>query len=325
MAPVLEVLIQLNGTDSEPVTDVAIEGLQFTHTETVFMKEYEYPLGSDWGLRRSAAVVLENARKSSVDSCLFDRVGGNAVLLSRNTRDCHVTRNEIALPGESGVLLIGRADSGVRANATTDNNTISLNNIHGVGVFGKQTSCVAQTVTSRTAIEYNLCFEGPRAGFNFLDGTGGNRLTGNLGFAMVRETGDHGFVNSWDREPYETIYRDGTPSLIAADTLISRNLILGGWGGQHTLDHDDGSTRYQDTYNFLTKGGCKSNWGAHKNCSQNVVLGGDLGEGGSPCKLNTHQCLLRFTLVYNSNATIDEIPAIFLAPLARETAGFDMN
>ena len=118
VAPALEVLFHLNGTDSEPVTDVSIEGLQFAHTETVFMKEYEYPLGSDWALRRSAAVVLENAESCSVNACIFDRVGGNGVLLSRNTRDCSITRNEIARPGESGVLLLGNADS-VRVHQTT--------------------------------------------------------------------------------------------------------------------------------------------------------------------------------------------------------------
>jgi hypothetical protein len=28
---------------------------------------------------------------------------------------------------------------------------------------------------------------------------GGSEITGNFGFAMVRETGDHGFFNSWVR------------------------------------------------------------------------------------------------------------------------------
>ena len=49
----------------------------------------------------------------------------------------------------------------------------------------------------------NLCYNGPRAGINWNDGfAGGSTVAGNLVFNMVRETGDHGPYNSWDRQPY---------------------------------------------------------------------------------------------------------------------------
>lgn len=70
----------------------------------------------------------------------------------------------------------------------------------------------------------NVCYNGPRAGININDGFGGgNVFEGNLVFNMVRleclavasrpfiplvvqvrETGDHGPLNSWDRQPYLT-------------------------------------------------------------------------------------------------------------------------
>jgi len=200
VAPILEELLQVNGTSSSPVMNITVRGLQFAHTTTVFMKEYEYPLGSDWGIRRSAAVSYDNAHNSSIDGCLFDRVGGNAVLLSGNTEYCRVTRNEIAYPGESGVVLLGRVHHPALASAASDRNTVSLNHIHHIGIYGKQTSCVVQSVTSRTSITHNLCYAGPRAGFNLLDGYGGgSELAAKFGFAMVRETSDHGFFNSWVR------------------------------------------------------------------------------------------------------------------------------
>ena len=44
------------------------------------------------------------------------------------------------------------------------------------------------------------------SGFNWNDGHGGNsHVGGNLVFNMVRETGDHGPYNSWDRQPYLTL------------------------------------------------------------------------------------------------------------------------
>jgi hypothetical protein len=232
VAPILEELLQLNGTSDAAVWNVSIRGLQFAHTSTVFMKQFEYPLGSDWGIRRSATVSFHNVHNSSIEGCLFDRVGGNGVLLSDNTTSCLITRNEISYPGESGIVLLGRSNQSPVATAAPDRNEVSLNHIHHIGIWGKQTSCVVQAVSSRTRIAYNLCYAGPRAGINFcgthnhisqqpmitrlcavdfvtmcpfprlyvIDGYGGgSEITGNLGFAMVRESGDHGFFNSWVR------------------------------------------------------------------------------------------------------------------------------
>jgi hypothetical protein len=43
-------------------------------------------------------------------------------------------------------------------------------------------------------------YTGPRSGVNFNDGFGGgNFVTRNLMFNLVRETSDHGAFNSWDR------------------------------------------------------------------------------------------------------------------------------
>lgn len=167
VAPVLEELMQLNGTIDAQVQNVTIRGLQFTHTSTVFMKQYEYPLGSDWGIRRTAAVSFHNTHNSVIEDCLFERVGGNGIMIAENSSDCLLTRNEIAYPGESGIVLLGKANQSPVATAAPDHNEISLNHIHHVGIWGKQTSCIVQAVSSRTKITHNLCYAGPRAGINF--------------------------------------------------------------------------------------------------------------------------------------------------------------
>ena len=77
--------------------------------------------------------------------------------------------------------------------------------MHEIGVYGKQTSCYFQALGQENRVEDNLCYNGPRAGINWNDGfAGGSTVSGNLVFNQVRETGDHGPYNSWDRQPYLT-------------------------------------------------------------------------------------------------------------------------
>jgi len=83
-------------------------------------------------------------------------------------------------------------------------------------------------------------------------------LEGNLIANMVRETGDHGPFNSWDRIPYLTIHTDGTLQSIPMRQHIRKNFIVNGYNGVWALDHDDGSSYYNDTSNLLVYGGCKN-------------------------------------------------------------------
>ena len=60
-------------------------------------------------------------------------------------------------------------------------------------------------IYARTQILHNVAFNGPRAAVSFTDGFAGGHVTeGNLFFNFVRETSDHGLINSWDRQPYIT-------------------------------------------------------------------------------------------------------------------------
>jgi hypothetical protein len=108
---------------------------------------------------------------------------------------------------------------------------------------------------------------------------------GNLVFNMVRETGDHGPYNSWDRQPYLTY--SGNPdgynasakmgygaavSILKRKDLQTKNFLINGYNGVWTLDHDDGSQYFNDTKNFMVFGGCKNYLGNHKSCDHNVIV-----------------------------------------------------
>ena len=116
----------------------------------------------------------------------------------------------------------------------------------------------------------NIAFNAPRALVNFNDGAfGGSTLEKNLFVNAVRETGDHGPFNSYDRQPFLTRTRDGTPSYDSMENLIQRNFMISNFNSKVPLDHDDGSRFYRDESNVFLFGGTKNFMGASKNASGN--------------------------------------------------------
>ena len=130
------------------------------------------------------------------------------------------------------------------------------------------------------------------------DGFAGNNLMqGNLVLNMVRETGDHGPYNSWDRQPYLTHsgVDDGytvsqkygsSGSILKKNDVITRNFIINGYNGVWAIDHDDGSQFFNDTANLMLWGGCKNYLGHSKSCDRNVMIYPGFGRSHStkPCQ-----------------------------------------
>lgn len=173
----------------------------------------------------------------------------------------------------------------------SSNHIFTFCRFHDIGSFGKETSCYFQAVSGRNVIADNVCYNGPRAGFNFNDGfLGGNDVTGNLIFNMVRETSDHGGFNSWDRTPYLTRKPNGSVTALPLWNRVAQNLIINGHNGVWTLDHDDGSSFYNDTGNVLFYGGCKNFRGNNKRCGPDnlIVYPGipSRSSGGRTCQTN---------------------------------------
>ena len=64
-------------------------------------------------------------------------------------------------------------------------------------------------------------------------------MTGNLIFNTCRESGDHGPINSWDRQAFFTDVPE-VPGFDAAPTLIQSNFIFANYGAAQGVDNDDG-------------------------------------------------------------------------------------
>ena len=98
-----------SGIWSPPAAGIVLEGLTITETRTTTLDRYEVPSGGDWAVARLAALVLENAEDITVKRCVFDQVGGNAVLLSNHVANSTIEDCEFDHMGDSGVVSLGSA------------------------------------------------------------------------------------------------------------------------------------------------------------------------------------------------------------------------
>lgn len=300
--PVLKELVRISGTYNEPVKYVEFNNIRFTGTLTTYMDNYEYPSLGDWGIVRSGAVFIEGASYCSIKNCFFDAVGGNAVFIDNYAEYINITGNIITECGESAVCLVGKShlnfngsykcefcgaehpwawdelSKEIPSNCVIDNNLI-----HDIGVFGKQVAGVFLSIAKSNIISHNHIYNTPRAGICLNDGWhGGQIIEFNDIHNTVRETGDHGPINSWGRETFwcrqQSHGRDASHE--AGDVLqdayltthIRNNRLTdnSGWG----IDLDDGSSNYK-VYNNLCIGvSVKLREGDYRTVENNIFYKG---------------------------------------------------
>ena len=298
-------LIGIRGSMSQPIQDITIRGIGFRDSAKTFMEPWGVPSGGDWALYRGGAIFVEGAENITVEKNLFKRVDGNGVFLSGYTRDVVIDANEFVWIGDCAMAGWGYTtmDGDGTAGEQPRRTTISNNVAHELGVFQLQSSMWFQAKCAETTITNNIFYNGPRAGINFNDGFGGkNVVEKNLIFNQCRHSGDHGPMNSWDRQvgacthttlcihlsrcaltaslslpsspppplclftqPFLTDVPHGAdkPTYYTALSDIKQNFIIANYGGSQGFDNDDGSTRYNITSNFIYGEGLKQDYGGH--------------------------------------------------------------
>jgi len=278
--PTLDQLIDLRGEgQANPVKDVTISGLRLMANRPTFMEPRSNPSGGDWSLERQGAIRLENSERVVIKQNLFTKLDSNAISINGYNRHVVVDRNEAVWLGLGFIASWGREPSDEsRLNDGTEGDqpryTVVTNNfIHEIGHIQKQSSFYFQALTALASIQNNIVFNIPRAAINFNDGFGGGAtISTNLLFNTCRESGDHGAFNSWDRLPYITDIRDGTPSTVPAVNDVHTNFIVANYAADGgCLDNDDGSSYYDIHHNFCVYGGHKQNFDGHSKRGFNNV------------------------------------------------------
>ena len=282
------------------VQDVSISGLSIQHSAQTYVPSvggpYEVPSNGDWSVLREGAIWIgDGAVNTTIDGCRFWRLGGNGLVLSNHARGSTISENEFAFLGESAVVLVGSTSlhDGTVASFPRNNRVIA-NNIHDIGLWTKQVAGFTQFVSSRTTVARNVIYNTPRAGINLNDNFGGgNVIEANAVFNTVRETNDHGPINSWSRQGWITTEgppgpgeADGhaTPSTAVSWNLIKGNMVGGFSANEHggmPLDYDDGTEYMHSVSNVLVYGGLKACWHSNnQRYENNLIVRPDLGRLG---------------------------------------------
>jgi len=277
----------------------------YTYLGTSKASIHGMPSGGDWALQRSGAVLMEGTERTMVDQCLINRVDGNGIFVSNYNRNVTLSNNDFIWIGDSAMAAWGSTSGCMNENCSLKipfasgpdgrggnqprGTRVVGNMVREIGIWQKQSSMWFQAVTAQTYLAKNVHFNGPRAGLNFNDGFGGGDIIeANLLTNCVRESGDHGPWNSWDRLPYITnigMVRDKNsptghrpahgPSVIPTFRQIRKNFIMSVYSSQEAIDTDDGSSYYHTYNNFFlyASNGLKSDFGGQWNHHYNNVYG----------------------------------------------------
>ncbi|CAF0854612.1 unnamed protein product [Adineta steineri] len=262
-------LISVCGSSMEnSVRNVIIRGLIMTETSSTYMKDYMVPSGGDWSVHRGGTIYLTNTKHITITHNLFTQVGSNGIAVIDYNDETQITLNEFVWLGESGIVLVGSTNGidGFSVVSQPANTRIELNLIHESGIYVKQSSPVLISVSRSVSVIRNLMFNMPRAAINVNDGFYGNHtISYNVIFNTVRETSDHGPINTWDRQPFlSDAVQSDVPSLWQHISYIHHNVLYNNYNSFYPIDHDDGSCFYEDSYNFQVYGGKKNYLGHSK-------------------------------------------------------------
>jgi hypothetical protein len=219
-----ESIVDIQGT-----SNITIANLGFRDTAATYMSDdWSAPSGGDWSLHRGGAVFLEDVDNINIRNCAFRRLDGNAIFLSRRTRNVTIEGSEFSWIGENAIATWGETDDyDGRAENFPMHTLVQHNVMRELGIYQKQSSGVGQCKAALTTIRNNIMFNTPRAAINFNDMLGGGDVVeGNLLFNTCRESGDHGPINTWDRQPFLTTLRDGkTASFDPIPRAIHHNFV----------------------------------------------------------------------------------------------------
>ena len=74
--------LSIVGTQEAPVRNIRLLGIGMRDTSISYLDAHSMPSGGDWGLGRIAAVFIKGAVGTVIDSCNFQRLDGNAIMIN---------------------------------------------------------------------------------------------------------------------------------------------------------------------------------------------------------------------------------------------------
>lgn len=301
----LKHLIECRGTEQAPVRFVRLKGLTFRHAARTFMENKEPLVRSDWTTYRGGALFLNGTEDCTIEDCLIDQVGGNAVFVNNYNRRVTVRGCQIAKVGANGVAFVGDRDS-ARVPRDWKDHSQSLAKldrtpgpktanypadclvdaclIYLSGRVEKQTAPVQIELSQSITVRHCSLYDVPRAGINIGDGCWGGHVIEFCDiFDTVKETGDHGSFNSWGRDRFWGLKGlnlnddeswEANKDVVLLDAVKTTILRNNRWRCDHgwDIDLDDGSSNYELRNNLTLNGGIKNREGFHRVVENNIII-----------------------------------------------------
>ncbi|WP_034040502.1 right-handed parallel beta-helix repeat-containing protein [Wocania ichthyoenteri] len=299
----LKHLIDIIGTEENPVKNVSISNIKFEHTQRTLFEDYEPLLRSDWTIYRGGALFIEGTESIKIKDCELTNLGGNAIFVSSYNRDVSITNNHIYNCGATAINFVGSPTAvrspafqyykfvkladmdtikGPKNNKYPSASKVDNNLIYRIGRIEKQTAGVNISMAMDITVSNNTIYDVPRAGINICDGTwGGHIIEQNDVFNTVLETSDHGAFNSWGRD------RFWHPNRSVLDSIVANHPDIPKWDAIHTtiirnnrfrcdhgwdIDLDDGSSNYKIYNNVCLNGGIKFREGFYRTAENNILI-----------------------------------------------------
>lgn len=304
-AATLRHLIDFDGTEQEPVRFITIKGLTFQYAARTVMENKEKILRTDWTVYRGGVLAFQGTEDCSVEDCVIEKVGGNAVSVSNYNRRMTLRGSLIREVGGNGIAFVGDLKAVRNPQIGYDCKELPLeeidrtpgpltNNypaqclvedclIYRTGRIEKQTAPVTIDIAEDITVRHVTAYDVPRAGINIGDGCwGGHVIEFCDVFDTVLETGDHGSFNSWGRDrhwrrdPKEVdAWVREVPELPFLDARKPNILRNNRWRCDHgwDVDLDDGSSNYIITNNLCLNRGIKIREGYRRITTNNIMLG----------------------------------------------------
>ncbi|SHM69433.1 Right handed beta helix region [Chitinophaga jiangningensis] len=291
------------GDASAPVQRVTVKDIRFTQAKATFMETREPLLRSDWAIYRGGVILLDGTRDCTVQHCVFEQNGGNAIFLSNFNRHAMVLGNRIQQLGGNAVAFAGNPDAvrsplfeynsrqdfaamdtarGPKTDNYPDSCAVVDNLIHDIGLIEKQVAGVQISMSAHIQVSHNSIYNLPRAGINISEGTwGGHVIEYNDVFNTVLETGDHGSFNSWGRDRWWYPNRREMdsiaalyPWLVKQDAVYTNVIRYNRFRCDHgwDIDLDDGSSNYEIYNNVCLHGGLKLREGFDRKVYNNIIV-----------------------------------------------------
>ena len=158
VVPQTQILLKMVGTQWKPVMGVKHSGITYRAAAYTYMEPHAVPSAGDWALERMAAVFVQGTEGASFDQCTFERLDGNALMVSGYNRNATVSNSDFSYiggnaiaawgytnetatdPGRPGVEILNHPEAGIDG---TDGNHPVFTTVTGcsareVGLYEKQ-------------------------------------------------------------------------------------------------------------------------------------------------------------------------------------------